>query len=382
MDTMHVTPDELTVTDPVALTAELIDIPSESGNEQRIADAVERALRACDHLEVLRDGDAVLARTTQGRPSRVLVAGHLDTVPIADNVPHTYRTRGKDRLLCGRGSVDMLGGVAVALHAACALTHSTRDVTWVFYDHEEVHASLNGLGRIARTHPEWLQEDLALLGEPTAAHIEGGCNGTLRVRISAQGKPAHTARAWRGDNAIHTLAPVIAAVAAFGHPERLVDGLAYTESLSVVGIGGGAGGNVVPDSAHMLVNYRFAPCMTGDEALQVIRSLVNEALGERASLCTIEVDDCAEGARPGLAGECASEFVEVARKVSAESGHELTVHAKLGWTDVARFSALGVPALNYGPGDPLLAHTREEHVNIVEIERCARTLMAWLGESR
>ncbi|MBF1158484.1 MAG: succinyl-diaminopimelate desuccinylase, partial [Thermobifida sp.] len=261
------------LTDPVELTRQMIDIPSVSGDEGPLADAVEAALRdagfgTLPSLEILRDGDAVCARTRLGLGQRVVLAGHLDTVPIADNVPGRLEERDGATVLWGRGSVDMLGGCAAALALACEVGAVLRsggeaalsvDVTWIFYDHEEVASHLNGLGRVQRNHPEWLAGDLALLGEPTAAHVEGGCNGTLRVIAHFPGCAAHSARAWMGVNAIHAMAPVIERIAAYGNPVVAVDGLEFRESLSVVRVEGGIANNVIPEAASMTVNYRFAP---------------------------------------------------------------------------------------------------------------------------
>ncbi|MGO3795685.1 MAG: succinyl-diaminopimelate desuccinylase [Pauljensenia sp.] len=355
----------LDLSDPVTLTGQLVDIPSESGEEASIVGVLEAALAGIAHLEVLRDGNALVARTHLGRDARVVIAGHLDTVPIVDNVPSRREVREGVDTLVGRGSVDMKGGVAIQAHLAATLPAPRHDVTWVFYDHEEVAASLNGLGRLSRHHPDWLLGDLALLGEPTAAQIEGGCNGTLRVIAHFPGVAAHSARAWRGENAIHKAAPVIERIAAFGNPVVTVDGLDYRESFSVVRFEGGRANNVIPDSATMTVNYRFAPAMHGDEAMEVVRGVFE------GSDATLEIDDLAEGARPGLDSPLAQEFISAAGDVR--------VGPKYGWTDVARFSALGVPALNYGPGDPLLAHTVDEHVPVDQITRCSDVLRRWLG---
>ena len=376
--------NQLPVDDPVALTLALVDLPSVSGDEARAASAVEAALRAAGYgedsrLEILRDGDAVCARTRLGLATRIAVAGHLDTVPIADNVPGRREQRDGRDTVWGRGSVDMKGGVAAALASACRIGGMVRagepptaDATWIFYDHEEVASHLNGLGRVQRNHPRWLEADLAVLGEPTGAHIEGGCNGTLRVIARFEGEASHSARAWRGDNAIHKTAPVIARVAAFGNPVVAVDGLDFRESLSVVRISGGIADNVVPDAASMTVNYRFAPSKSAEQALGFVRGLF-EGSGAR-----LEVDDLCDGARPGADSPAASRLIDAARAVAARDGGEVRVRAKVGWTDVARFSAAGVPALNFGPGDPLLAHTRDEHVAADEVVRCSDTLMAML----
>lgn len=372
--------------DALSLTRQMIDIPSVSGQEGPLADAVEAALRSAGFgsvpaLEILRDGDAVCARTRLGLPQRVVLAGHLDTVPIADNVPGRAEIRDGVEVVWGRGSVDMLGGCAAALALACeagpliaAGAHAalTADVTWIFYDHEEVASHLNGLGRLQRNHPHWLAGDLALLGEPTAAHVEGGCNGTLRVIARFPGRAAHSARAWMGSNAIHAMAPVIERIADYGNPVELVDGLEFRESLSVVRVEGGIANNVIPEAASMTVNYRFAPSKRADDALEWVRSLFED------TDATIEVDDLCEGARPGADSPVAERFLAVARRVAAEAGAELGLAAKVGWTDVARFTQVGVPAMNFGPGDPLLAHTRDEHAPVSDIVRVHRTLRAFL----
>ena len=374
------------LTDALSLTRQMIDIPSVSGQEGPLADAVEAALRSAGFgsvpaLEILRDGDAVCARTRLGLPQRVVLAGHLDTVPIADNVPGRAEIRDGVEVVWGRGSVDMLGGCAAALALACeagpliaAGAHAalTADVTWIFYDHEEVASHLNGLGRLQRNHPHWLAGDLALLGEPTAAHVEGGCNGTLRVIARFPGRAAHSARAWMGSNAIHAMAPVIERIADYGNPVELVDGLEFRESLSVVRVEGGIANNVIPEAASMTVNYRFAPSKRADDALEWVRSLFE------GTDATIEVDDLCEGARLGADSPVAERFLAVARRVAAEAGAELGLAAKVGWTDVARFTQVGVPAMNFGPGDPLLAHTRDEHAPVSDIVRVHRTLRAFL----
>lgn len=365
-------PHELRTGDVADLARDLIDIPSVSGDEKAIADAVEAALRAAPHLEVVRNGDAVIARTSLGRDHRVLVAGHLDTVPIVGNVPSRRETVDGVDTLIGRGAVDMLGGVAAAIRAALALKVPVHDVTWVFYDHEEVAASLNGLGRIARTSPELLEADFAVLGEPTNASIEGGCNGTVRLIATIPGRAAHSARAWRGLNAIHAAAPVIARIAAFGNPIVEVDGLQFRESLSVVRIEAGVANNVVPDSCRLTVNYRFAPSTSAAEAIALVESLF-EGTG-----AVLEVDDQAEGARPGADSPLAAALVDAARRAAEADGESLSVSAKHGWTDVARLCALGVPAVNYGPGDPLDAHTDEESAPVSQISRCERALVDWL----
>lgn len=346
----------------VDLTREICDIDSVSGNERLLADAVEQAVGRLAHLEVSRFGDTIVARTHLGRASRVVIAGHLDTVPSNGNLPTSFETIDGVEYLWGRGTVDMKAGVAVQLKLAAELTSPSVDLTWIWYDHEEVSESLNGLNRLSQSHPELLAGDLAILGEPTRAEIEGGCNGNLRAEIRTRGLRAHSARSWVGDNAIHRAAPILATLARYRAQEVEVDGLVYRESLSAVGIRGGVAGNVIPDECTVHINYRFAPSRTAEQAVAHIRDLFQ---GYEVSIV-----DLAEGARPGLDSALARDFV------AAVGG---TAKPKFGWTDVARFSRLGVPAVNYGPGDPLKAHADDERVALNQITACEEGLRAWLS---
>ncbi|OBA72900.1 succinyl-diaminopimelate desuccinylase [Mycobacterium sp. 1554424.7] len=347
--------------DPVELTAALVDIPSESRDEARLADEVEAALRAqTSGFEIVRNGDAVLARTSWGRPSRVLLAGHLDTVPIADNLPS--RLEGGD--LYGCGTADMKSGDAVFLHLAAIVAEPVHDLTLVFYDCEEIDAAANGLGRIERELPDWLSADVAILGEPTGGYIEAGCQGTLRVVVSATGTRAHSARSWLGDNAIHKLGAVLDRLASYRARSVDIDGCEYREGLSAVRIDGGVAGNVIPDAASLTVNFRFAPDRSVEAALRHVHE-VFDGLD-----VAIEMTDSAAGALPGLSQPAAKALVEAA------GGR---VRAKYGWTDVARFAALGIPAVNFGPGDPNLAHTRDERVPVANITAAVEMLRRYLG---
>jgi succinyl-diaminopimelate desuccinylase len=347
--------------DPIALTAALVDIPSVSRDEALIADDVESALRAqTDRFEIIRNGNAVLARTNRGLPTRVMLAGHLDTVPIADNVP----SRRDGDILHGCGTVDMKAGDAVFLHLAATIAEPAHDLTLVFYDCEEIESAANGLGRIEQELPDWLRADVAILGEPSDGFIEAGCQGTLRVVISTAGTRAHSARSWLGDNAIHRLADVLARLSAYQARSVDIDGCVYREGLSAVRIDGGVAGNVIPDAATLTVNFRFAPDRTPEQALDHVRE-VFEGLP-----ITMELTDSAAGALPGLGTPAAARLVEAA-------GGQ--VRAKYGWTDVARFAALGIPAVNYGPGDPNLAHRRDERVQVAQITAAVDMLRRYLS---
>ncbi|HEV7824200.1 MAG TPA: succinyl-diaminopimelate desuccinylase [Mycobacteriales bacterium] len=356
---LDLTADPLDLTsDPVALTAALVDVRSVSGNERALADLVEDALRGLGHLEVVRDGDAVVARTSLGRAERVLLAGHLDTVPVADNLPS--RVDG-DRLY-GCGTTDMKAGVAVLLHLAATVREPAYDLTLVCYDNEEVEATRNGLGRLARTRRDLLDADLAILLEPTNGLVEAGCQGTMRAVVRTSGRRAHSARSWLGSNAIHAAGEVLRRLEAYEARSVDIDGCVYREGLNAVRISGGVAGNVVPDACEVTVNFRFAP--DRDEA--AAEAHVREVFAGY----DVEVTDSAPGALPGLTAPATSAFL------AAVGGAPV---AKYGWTDVARFSELGIPALNFGPGDPNLAHTREEYVEIPKITAGAETLRAYLA---
>ena len=347
--------------DPIALTAALVDIPSESGHEARIADEIEAALREqTSGFDIVRHGNAVLARTDLGRPTRALLAGHLDTVPIAGNLPS--RRAGDE--LHGCGTVDMKSGDAVFLHLAATLTDPSRDITLVFYDCEEIEAAANGLGRIERELPDWLDADVAILGEPSGGYIEAGCQGTLRVVVSAEGTRAHSARPWTGDNAIHKLGAVLDRLSGYDARHVDIDGCTYREGLSAVRINGGVADNVIPDHASVTVNFRFAPDRSVEQALHHVGTIF-DGLDVR-----VEQTDGAAGALPGLSNPAAAALVQAA------GGR---VRAKLGWTDVARFAARGIPAVNYGPGDPSLAHRVDERVPVDQITAAVDMLRRYLS---
>ena len=344
----------------VELTMDLCNLESVSGSEKQLADAIERAL-ALPHLRVLRDGNAVVASTNSGKP-RVLIAGHIDTVPVANNLPSQLRHFEREQVIVGRGSVDMKGGVAVMLKLASELVNPRYDISWIFYDNEEVDSSKNGLGRLAQNHPELLKGEFAILCEPTSALVEGGCNGTLRALIRTKGVKAHSARPWMGENAIHKATPILQKLSAFEPQTIAVDGLEYRESLNAVSIKAGIAGNVIPDLCEVEINYRFAPSKNAQAAKAQIEDLF--------SGFEIEFVDVAEGARPGLDTELARQFL---------AATATTARPKYGWTDVARFSALGIPAINFGPGDPSLAHADNENLPVGHLFDVEKGLRSWLS---
>jgi len=342
----------------VDLTVQLVDIESVSRDEQAIADAVEAALSAYAHLTVTRHGNSVVARTDLGRGERVVIAGHLDTVPVNDNLP----ARREGDLLHGLGTCDMKGGDAVILRLAATIPEPNRDVTYILYEAEEIDSEFNGLNLLGQSHPELMLGDFAILMEPSNAEVEAGCQGTLRVEVRATGERAHSARSWKGVNAIHRASPILERLTAYQPRRPLIDGLEYHEGLNAVSIRGGVAGNVLPDECVVEVNYRFAPDRTEAEAQGFVRDFFEGY--------DVTVVDSAPGAMPGLDLPAAKAFVEAV-------GRE--VNPKFGWTDVARFTSLGIPAVNFGPGDPMLAHKQEENVPVEHIERCEQQLTEWLS---
>jgi succinyl-diaminopimelate desuccinylase len=344
--------------DPVELTRALVDIESVSGNEKVIADWVEEVLRGAAHLSVARHGHTLMARTDLGRDQRVVLAGHLDTVPVAGNLP----SRLDGGVLHGCGTSDMKSGLALALLLAVTAPRPRYDVTYFFYEAEEVEAERNGLRLVAQAHPDWLTADFAVLLEPTYGAVEAGCQGTMRVAVRAGGRRAHSARSWLGVNAIHAAGEVLRRLSAYEARTVTIDGCDYREGLNAVRIAGGVAGNVIPDACEIHVNYRFAPDRSAADAEAHLREVF--------AGFEVEVTDSAPGALPGLTAAPAREFLSAVGNAPA---------AKLGWTDVARFAALGIPALNFGPGDPNLAHTREEHVELDKIREGAAVLRRWLA---
>ncbi len=346
--------------DVVTLTEQLVDIESVSRNEKEIADAIEAALTPLAHLEVIRRGHTIVARTMLGRPERVVIAGHIDTVPLNDNLP----SRNDGTHLHGLGTCDMKSGVAVALKLAADLNEPNRDITFLFYEAEEIEAEFNGLSQLVESDPDLMRADFAILMEPSNASVEAGCQGTMRVDVRLRGERSHSARSWKGVNAIHKAAPVLARLNEYVARKPVIDGLEYHEGLNAVFISGGVAGNVLPDECVVTVNHRFAPDRSESEAAAYLHEFFDGF--------ELTISDSAPGALPGLDQPAAKAFL------AAVGG---AANPKFGWTDVARFTGLGVPAVNFGPGDPLLAHKQDEFVPLEHIVRCELQLRDWLGET-
>jgi succinyl-diaminopimelate desuccinylase len=352
------------MTDLLAATAEMVAIGSVSHEEKSIADHVEARLRAAPWLEVERFENNVVARTNFGLPARLVLAGHLDTVPPNENAAPTI----VDGTLWGLGSADMKGGLAVMVDLALSLEEPACDLTYVFYAGEEVERAHNGLLALARARPGLLEASAAVLCEPTACRVEAGCQGVLRAEVTLAGAAAHVARPWMGRNAIHRLAPLIGAIASWEPRRPELDGCTYQESLQAVAVHGGNAANVVPSSAALEVVYRFAPDRDPSSAREALEEIVAAALEPGDAL---EVRDSAPAAPPSVHDAWISSLI----KASGEPPR-----AKLGWTDVAFFSERGVPAANFGPGDPDLAHTKDEHVTVSSLERARSVLGRVLGK--
>ncbi|HEY8548219.1 MAG TPA: succinyl-diaminopimelate desuccinylase [Acidimicrobiales bacterium] len=345
-------------------TADLIAVPSVSLEEAVLADQVEAELRRIEGLTVDRVGDNVVARTTQGRDTRLVLAGHLDTVPPNGNA----EPRIEGDTLWGLGAADMKGGLAVMLTLAHEVPNPAVDVTYVFYTGEEVASVHNGLAHLFRDRPDLVAGDVALLGEPTDAHIEAGCQGTMRIAITLTGHRAHTARPWMGRNAIHRAGALLTALASYEARRPVLDGCEFRESVEAVAIEGGVAGNVVPDRVTITVNVRFAPDRSPEEAEAELRALVGHVL---------EPDDEWKLVDMAIAAPPSLDHPVLA---ALRDGGALGVRAKLGWTDVARFAAAGIPAANFGPGDPTLAHTPEERVERASLDAAYRAVRALLTD--
>ena len=353
------------MTDLLAFTAELVDIPSVSHHEAAIADHVEGLLRGVPWLEVERLGHNVVARTHLGRPHRLVLAGHVDTVPPNGN----ERARVEGDVLWGIGAADMKAGCAVILELARTRPEPTCDVTYLLYECEEVEARYNGLNRLLVDRPDLLLGDAAVLCEPTGAVVEAGCQGTLRIAVTMAGERAHTARPWTGTNAIHRLAPLLERAAAYTGRRPVLDGCEFAEALSAVRVEAGVAGNVVPDAATVVLNHRYAPDRDVTEALARLREYLAPAIDEGVG-DTVTLTDFADGAPPGLGHPLLAGLI---------AGAGTAPRAKLGWTDVAFFSALGMPATNFGPGDPNLAHAAGERVERAELETVFAALSSVLA---
>lgn len=397
------------------LTAELVAIPSVSHNEQEICAYVEAELRKLPWLEVDRIGDNLVARTNLGRSSRLILGGHLDTVPPSGPDGDVGLRRDGD-ILWGTGTSDMKGALAVYLMLARQIPEPSIDVSYVFYAREEVARKYSGLLEVQAVRPDLLECDAAILGEPTDGVIEAGCQGGLRASVKVAGRRAHAARAWMGENAVHGLAPLLSALRNYQPRKPVIDGCEFHESMQAISAVGGIAGNVVPDEAEVVISHRFAPDRTTSEAEQHVRDFVAEAYaaetyatqaggngskseaesaardegsnsaardggsesaaGDKGSKpaarndgssdtseFTLEILDTAPACPPSLDHPLLQSLIATVVNNPSPSDTPSPVRAKLGWTDVAFFGEQGIPATNFGPGNPLLAHAPNEQIS-------------------
>ena len=340
--------------DLLALTADLVDHPSVSFEETAFVDWLEQWFTALGHLQVTRVGDNLVARTNLGRPQRLILAGHSDTVPVNGNGV----ARVENDVLWGVGSADMKGGLAVMLELARSVSEPAVDVSYVIYAREEVAREHSGLTELVRLRPDLVAGDCAILGEPTSGDVEAGCQGAMRLELTLAGARAHTARPWMGRNAVHRLAPILTLLDQYQERSPLLDNCQYRESLQAVGVTAGIAGNVVPDAAQLRIHFRYAPDRSAVEAEAHIRDLLAPHLDAGDELAVV---DSAPACAPSLTHPLLQRLV---------ADNKLGVRAKLGWTDVAQFAELGIPATNFGPGDPTVAHSADERLDRADLQRC------------
>ncbi len=340
------------------VTADLINRPSVSFEEAEFVTWLEAELNKLDHLEVIRVGDNLVARTSLGRDKRIILAGHTDTVVPNNNEKAVI----KNGSVWGIGASDMKSGLAVFLELARNLAEPAMDVTYVFYAREEVAEVHSGLNELIQHRPDLLEADCAILGEPTAAAIEAGCQGTMRFRLTLEGVRAHTARPWMGRNAVHRLAPILFELEAFKVRTPTIDGCTFCEAIQAVKVEGGVAGNVVPDSVVLEIHYRYAPDRTPGQAEAFVRELLGPYLESSDKMVVV---DNSPACLPYM-------DYPIFQKLVKEN--DIEAKAKLGWTDVARFTGLGIPAINLGPGDPLVSHAPDENCSADFLDKTYRTL--------
>jgi len=339
------------------LTLDLVNISSVSKDEKSIADSIEEALKKCNHLKLTRVNNSLVAQTSFGNKQRVVIAGHIDTVPANNNFPGKINNSE----VVGLGSVDMKSGIAVALKLASEITSSNFDITYFFYESEEIETKFNGLELITKQQKDLLNCDFAILMEPTNGILEVGCQGSLRFEVSTSGKRSHSARWWNGENAIHKTNKILEILNNYKSREPEIDGYKFREGLQAVKINGGIAGNVVPDSVSVSINHRFAPDTSIDQATTNMKNLFKDF--------NFLLVDAANAAPTGLSNPVIKDFVSSIGK---------SIAPKFGWTDVARFASNGIPAINFGPGDPNLAHHPDEKVLISQINDVYESLKKWL----
>jgi succinyl-diaminopimelate desuccinylase len=340
--------------------AEIVSIHSVTGNEGRLCTAIaERLLPIWTMQGVTRIGNALIVGQQTGRPI-ITLFGHLDTVPLQDNGDPVV-SGGR---MAGLGTTDMKSGLAVMIHLLedDAVRTGPYDVVGVFYDREEGPADENGLEEVLDKAPWLADSEFAVVLEPTDLRVELGCNGTMNADVVFEGKAAHSARPWLGENAVTKAGEWLASMHQRQPGSVVIDGLEFREVFSVTRAEGGVANNVLPANLRLNLNYRFPPIYSLDEAEDRLRRVAADA-------DWIVVTDRAP------AGEVVQANPHLDRLV-AVSGAERS--GKQGWTDVARLSGRGIPAVNYGPGDPALAHQQAESVELANVDRCLAVMREFL----
>ena len=337
---------------------ELVNISSVIGHEGPLADFVEAwAVAHYPREQVRRVSHSMLVgKTVDTRPSIALV-GHLDTVPAH---PGSGPARREGNRLFGLGSSDMKGALAVMMALAEQIDRPRLPVNLllVLYEREEGPFQESGLGPLFALAPELGQLAFAIALEPTDGAVQVGCVGSLHATLSFHGQAAHSARPWQGKNAIHAAGSLLAELEARSRHEVVVNGHTFFEVMSVTLAKGGRARNVVPEAFELNLNYRFAPGKSLEEAQNDVTRLV-------AGRCEIAFINLAPSGRVAVGNPHLDRLVRLSGRPA---------EAKQAWTDVARFSELGVDAVNYGPGETAQAHQRDESASASALDRCAQVL--------
>src|SRR5947208_7177185 len=340
-------------------TLRLCEIRSPVGEEADIAAYVAAETAG------QRVGNAVVCgRVTGGRPA-VLLAGHLDTVPIQEGDFPARREGGR---VYGRGASDMKGALAIMLTLGERLDRARLrgELVLVFYDREEGPYETNGLGPVLAARPDLRGAAVAFCLEPTDLAVQAGCCGSMHATFTFRGRTAHSARPWQGKNAVHEAGALLASLRDLAPVEVRIGELSFREVKNVTRIEGFSGRNVLPARCDLNVNFRFAPGKTVAQAEAELRALA-ERFGAEC-----EIVDRAPAGDPILDNP-------LLRKFRALTG--VPVEPKQAWTDVARLGLAGIPAANFGPGDQAQAHQRNESCPEEALERAYLLLERFLVEA-
>jgi succinyl-diaminopimelate desuccinylase len=343
-----------------ALCLELVAVPSVTGDEAEVADLVEAFCRALPGVAVERIGHSVVARSGPADEPALAFVGHTDTVP-----PWPGHEARRDGLrVIGRGASDMKGGDAAILAVLAHAAERDLPAVAVLYSGVEGPHEDNGIHDVLGRSHLLGTPPFAFVAEPTGGLVHAGCVGVVNADVRFRGRTGHSARPWEAVNAITAAAPFLARAAAVEVRPSEVEGLRFADTLAIVGAEGGIARNVVPDRFTVQVNMRFAPGRTLAEATADLDLLV-------AGEAEVVIVDGAEAAPPQLSDPTLRAFLR-------HTG--LEVRPKQAWTDVATLAAAGIPAANYGPGDPAQAHQPGEWVDGAAIAEVAATLAGFLGE--